>query len=309
ASFSYGILASGQESSSETKTKLEDVRGNEGKTDVDQLITNKRMRADSGSKSELSLSTQFSYYGGTVLQPGSKIRPNIRDAANTQTMAAIVGQVSGKYRVSERGSVSAGVGLQMLAPFHEPISNSAVTNAKGEKATRNDIFDPNVTYTYLDKFSGVQSVSTVSLIGNSTAYSRQYGYVATLEGSQTFMKDIGTTGLSLGALLVAGASSFDDFSFKARSNSSDYYFGIYPCLEYVFNDTFNFRTISGLWAYEHSRNARSPWTFAKNVIYQSVGLGISVTRDIFLYPNIQFQPEHIEAKATNVGLTAYVNVF
>jgi hypothetical protein len=44
-------------------------------------------------------------------------------------------------------------------------------------------------------------------------------------------------------------------------------------------------------------------------IYQSVGVGVSVTRDIFLYPNIQFLPNQIMASETNVGLTATVNVF
>ena len=71
----------------------------------------------------------------------------------------------------------------------------------------------------------------------------------------------------------------------------------------------NLRTISGLWVYDHLRSERDNFTFAKNKIYQSVGLGISVTRDIYLYPNVQFLPEDIRSDLTNVALSANINVF
>lgn len=308
ASLSYGTLSQAQDSS-ETKAKLKDVKGDEGQKDVDQLITNKKLRAETGSKSKVSLSTSFNYKGGSVQQPGSKIRPNITGEANTVAVSGITGDVSGKYRVGEQSSLSAGIGVRMLAPFHESLGATKVKNAKGEELERNDVYNPYLSYTYLDKLAGVQSVTTVTATGYTTAPSREVGYVANLGVQQIFVKDIGTTGLSVGVLLAADASGFDKFADEAKAGSSDYGFGLYPMLEYVFNDTFNFRTISGIQVYEHSRLANTAWSFSKNTVYQSVGLGISITRDIFLYPNVQFLPGDFKSDRTNVALSANINVF
>jgi hypothetical protein len=38
-------------------------------------------------------------------------------------------------------------------------------------------------------------------------------------------------------------------------------------------------------------------------------VGYSVTRDIFLYPNIQFLPNQVASDMTNVGIQATINVF
>jgi hypothetical protein len=308
ASLSYGTLSQAQESS-ETKAKLKDVKGDEGQKDVDQLITNKKLRAETGSKSKVSLSTMFNYKGGSVEKPGSKIRPNITGESNAVAVSGITGEVSGKYRVGEQSSVSAGVGVRMLAPFHESLAATKVKNAEGEELERNDVYNPYLSYTYLDKIAGVQSVTTVTATGYTTAPSRKVGYVANLGVQQIFVKDIGTTGLSVGVLLAADASGFDKFAREAKAGSSDYGFGLYPMLEYVFNDTFNFRTISGIQVYEHSRLANTAWSFSKNTVYQSVGLGISITRDIFLYPNVQFLPGDLKSDRTNVALSANINVF
>jgi hypothetical protein len=95
----------------------------------------------------------------------------------------------------------------------------------------------------------------------------------------------------------------------ARDDQANYSFAFYPELEYQITDKINFRTLLGLWSYEHIRSASGPNTYFHDKIYQSVGLGFSITRDIFLYPNIQFLPDDIKSRLTNVGLTATINVF
>jgi hypothetical protein len=39
-----------------------------------------------------------------------------------------------------------------------------------------------------------------------------------------------------------------------------------------------------------------------------MGIGYSVTRDIYLYPNLQFAPEQISAQHTNVAINATINL-
>ena len=306
--FNQGFLATAQENASETKAKLSNVQGSEGQGDVDQLITNKKLRAETGSKSKVSLTTFFVYNGGTIENVGGKNRPELRGAKGTDATSGIRGQVAGKYRVTDQGALSLGVGVQMLAPFNAPLSESKIDVKKG-KLRRNDVYDPYIDYTYLVKLGGVQSVTSTVATFITTDGRRKYGYVSDFTASQTFIKDVGTTGLSLGLALQGDVYVFDKFTVEAKKESADVELNVYPFLEYVFNDTYNFRTVLGLWEYAHVRSQKNPWTFNKNVMYQSVGVGISLTRDIFLYPNVQFNPEYIRSDRTNVALQANLNVF
>lgn len=291
----------------ESSVKMEEAKGQAGEEDVDQLITNRKLRAETGSKSKVSVSTSFNYNGATVKQPGARIRPNIRAAANTPAFASLSGSVAAKYRLGTKDSVSAGVGLRMFVPFHDSLNKSKVSIGT-RTVERSDVFDPSVDLTHVDKLGSLQSVTSLGVTAMTTDFSRAAGYVANIGLSQTLIKDVGTTGLSLGLYSAIDGSVFDKFDDEAKAMSADYSVGFYPFLEYVINDTLNLRTISGLWVYDHSRAETNPWTFEKNKIYQSVGLGISVTRDVYLYPNIQFLPEDVRADLTNVALSANINI-
>ena len=85
------------------------------------------------------------------------------------------------------------------------------------------------------------------------------------------------------------------------------YLQIYPVAEYIINDKLNLRTVLG-YQWEQLRSTRYT-NYHKLAVFQSVGLGISVTRNIFLYPNIQFLPSDIRTDLTNIGLSAYINAF
>ena len=43
--------------------------------------------------------------------------------------------------------------------------------------------------------------------------------------------------------------------------------------------------------------------------YQSMGIGMAVTRDIYLYPNVQFLPLDMRSDLTNVGMSANISFF
>lgn len=300
----FAATAEEQNGSAETKAKIKEIKKDTATDNVDELITNRKLRAETGSKSKLSVSTSFNYSGATITKPGARIRPNIRGAANTVAFASLSGSVAGKYRFAKKDSVSAGVGLRMLTPFHDSLNKSKIDGVE-----RGDVYNPYVDYTHLDKIAGIQSVTSVGVTGMTTDFSRQAGYVANVSLSETLIKDLGTSGFSVGLYSAIDGSVFDKFTDTAKAMSADYSIGFYPFLEYVINDTLNLRTISGLWVYDHLRSERDNFTFAKNKIYQSVGLGISVTRDIYLYPNVQFLPEDIRSDLTNVALSANINVF
>jgi hypothetical protein len=117
------------------------------------------------------------------------------------------------------------------------------------------------------------------------------------------MKDVGKTGLSLGGALEYTRYFFDKTDKTLGAN----YLQIYPVAEYVINDMFNLRTVLG---YQWEQLRETKYTnYHKLDVFQSIGLGTTITRDVFLYPNIQFLPSQMKSGLTNIGLSAYINAF
>lgn len=274
--------------------------------EADELITNRRLRADSGSLSKWSASMYFNYQGGSLAEPGSPERPNIVNGADALTLQNLTGEVGVRYRLTARDSLTLSTGLFMTTPFHGTIDtdNARLRKNFDDNHQKLNVSDPSIKYNHLAKVFGVQSVSLVkpTLITNNQQ--REAGYQASLLLSQTFMKDIGQTGLSFGVGLQSLIYSFHNDNQALSTNVT----GLYPSAEYVINDTFNIRTVFGWQVYEQFRSQDSD-TFVKRKVYQSVGLGISVSRDIFLYPNIQYIPSDIRSDRTNLAISANINMF
>ena len=150
----------------------------------------------------------------------------------------------------------------------------------------------------------------------------------------TLLKSIGKTGLQVGLVSAVWGSVFEsdrgDRHYKdlvtkkiatekggnITSQQDDYYLAFYPFVEYVINDTFNLRTVFRQTTFYHVRSEKGT-DLVRQPGSQSIGLGISVTRDIFLYPNFQFSTENLStewvskkfAKESTVGMSATINMF
>ena len=301
------LAAYAQEKKKET-TEVKATAETKTTDEADEVITNRKLRAESGSLSKWSASTSFDYSGGSVADPLNPERPNITAGRDVLTFQNFSGSLGIRYRISTFDSITASTGFFISTPFHDKLRNSSrdpVRKKAFDDTNRElNVNDPAVRYTHLHKIFGVQSVTTVSgtLITNNQL--EEAGYESYWDISQNFLYDIGKTGASVGVLLAYGfyTHSKDDDSL-ATNNA-----GLYPMAEYVINDTFNLRTIFGQWVYQQDKSLDHN-TWDKLKVYQSVGLGISVTRDIFLYPNIQFIPSDIRSDRTNIAISASVNVF
>ena len=301
-SLAFTVTVAAQEKAQESRTEIKDVKPKnkvEGQ-DVDEIIENRRLRATTGSKSRLSVATRFNYSGGSINDPTSRERPNIRGGANALTSASLFGLLNGKYSLTSQDSIFAGVGVFWTTPFHEK---------EGPRDQQIDLNDPGVSYQRVGKLGSATSVTTVGLTYFTTEWRRNLGQTASLSLSQNFLWTVGKTGFQYGIAGTISGSSFEKDDPALLGEQSDYSVGFFPYAEYVLNDTFNLRTVVGK-ILQHTRdNADQPYTFLENALYQSVGLGISVTRDIFFYPNIQFIPEDFRAEKTNVAVSANINVF
>jgi hypothetical protein len=251
--------------------------------EADQLITNRRLRASEGSLSKWSVSTYWNYSGGSLSDPTEPARPNIVGGGNVQTLQSLYGEIGVKYRLTKLDSLTASTGLFMTTPFHSKIDdNSSQRKGFDENSRKLNIQDPFLKYTHVNRLWGMQSISNIQGI-YITNNQLKDALRSQLVLQQVFMKDVGDSGLSLEI-------------------------GFYPVAEYVINDTYNLRTTFG-WQVYQSLKKHDMDTFNKLKVYQSIGLGISVTRDVFLYPNIQFIPSNIRRDVTNIALSANINLF
>ena len=272
--------------------------------EADQLITNRQLRASSGSLSKFSMNMTWSYSAGAIDAPFSISRPNITAAGDTAALQSLAGDVGLRYRISAKDSVNLSVGLSMIAPFHYSIetNNELLRKEYDQNAHVLTANDPTLTFRHLDKLWGIQSVSQASAGLYTAAFRRNAGFQSGFVLTQTFMYEVGKSGLSVGSVFQGTLNTFDGN--VDTSERPGFILGFYPSVEYIISDRLNLRTISGVWVNEFRRNGTS----FNRIVYQSVGLGISVTRDVFLYPNIQFLPGDLRADKTNLGFTANINV-
>lgn len=305
----------------ETTTQLKEVRKKDKTAkdgsgeDTDAVITNRMQRAATGSKSKgLSFSTALGYNMGTVEKPFASRRPNITAGAAMRDVPAMDGSVGLRYRLSPTANIGFGIGVMMVSPFHEGVNSLA---------QRTFVSDPSVSYTKVFRLGGTQNISSVGLSVNTNDQARRVGALVTPDLSHSMLYDFGGSRMTVGLTAAVWGTFFnrdprsieivESKPMAVGLNQSDYNFGIYPFMEYNINDRLNFRALIGQ-VVQHRRsdaagNLTDPTTFRANTMYSSMGIGISVTRDIFLYPNVQFIPEDIRGNRTNVALSATVNVF
>src|SRR5690606_18324123 len=207
----------------------------------------------------------------------------------------------------------------MSTPFHDKGARVDMPRKEFRKHNRElTVSDPSIGYTHLDNFAGWQSVTSLSYTYITNSEQDKAGYNSSAYFGQTFMREVGNTGFSYGAA-VTWTRYFHDKAGNVTLSSGDVVsrkslqaentVGLFPAAEYVINDTFNLRTVFGWQYYSQTRKQAKDDTWNKRKVYQSVGLGISVTRDIFLYPNIQFIPSDIRSDLTNIAISANINVF
>ena len=265
--------------------------------DTDEVITNRKLRAETGAKKKYSFSASVSYSGGPVDDPFGDTRPNITSAAGTQIAPRLGGTVGFNYRFNNLNSIFASLGVGVDRPFHD---------GQGESfGDRTSASNPTVGYQTLYKLFGIQAVTQASATAFTTNYYRSIDQMAGVGATQTLVYDFGGSKFSLGTTFQVAANFFDGRN--SFDQQADFNIGAFPFFEYVISNSLNFRTLVGFMA-DHYRTEDSYMTWNPNTIYQSMGIGISVTRDLFLYPNIQFIPEDIRVTRTNAAISANINL-
>ncbi|MGE5086588.1 MAG: hypothetical protein ACM3MG_09830 [Bacillota bacterium] len=317
--FAQSSTASLNTAANTSTSKMDDLKKpTEKLKDIDDEITDARMRATLGSKSRFSFQSSLAYSGGSVQEPLGAVRPAYRTSAEDEVLADLSGQVGVNFRATERDNISFGTGITIIDPLHGDITKPATDKTKygnNETASRYKVATPYVGYSRGYKAFGAQMISSATLSYYTADATVKRGYLGGVSASQTVLANLGSSkwngGASVSGSKALYSGTIENKAFQKRLDAGtsfrdEWSIGLFPFLQYKFNDTYSFRTVFGYFQFQQQENKSS---FEQIEPYQSVGLGLSITRDIYLYPNVQFTPKDIRDDRTNVALSANINLF
>jgi hypothetical protein len=308
-----GLSAYAQEEST-TKAKQTDLskgQNTQQQGDIDAEITNAKLRAESGSKSKHSVSSTLTYNGGNLEDAFGYNRPRLSAGAATPTLTNLQGDINYRYRMNANDSLTAGVGVQWLTPGHDLKAAERESGVSQQQAS-----NPQVGYSRAFKGAGLQNIlsATILKITDKEVINNEQTNLA-FNLSHTGLYEIGTSGWQVGLSTDLWYYNYNKYLSSVNpeteevgpSAQTEYEIGLYPFAEYTFNDTYNFRTVYRGNVYGSGRDSRM--SFVQYEPTQSMGLGIAATRDIFLYPNVQWVWRDTRSEKTNVALSATMNFF
>lgn len=257
-------------------------------------ITNPELRAEFGSRSRWSMKTTLSYHGSEVTQPFSKHQPDPTGRSFFNDTSAS-GAIGVKYRIDQQSSLNFGTGLRVDTPFHGP--------------KKLDTNDPRIAYDIFYRWLSLQMMSSVSGSYITTDVYQRNGQVSTLQASQFVKYRMGVSRLSFSFKTILSYYAFDrayqenDFAY-----ASQYGMGFYPGLDYRVTDWLQVQTSLSK-SYSNLRSEEDPFTYDGGDLTQRLGLGISLSDEIYFYPYLSFFPEDIRDDSTSVSFNTIFSVF
>ncbi len=309
---SFSVFAATSAVSVQTSTQeVKPATKPAGADKTDQLITNRNLRSLNGSLSTWSFASTWNYQGGDINRPIGSSRPNVTGAQDIALVQNLSGTVGLSYRLTEVDRLTLGFGLQVASPFSNDPDSKFTENGRREfERTQGEIdaSNPQLVYRRVMKPLGFQSILTAT----STYYTQDAlvdrGLESKNEVSFNTLYDFGGSRFSAGVVVQGAFFTHNKDTESLRSGQAAYEFYALPITEFEINDFMNWRAVYRYYWYQQNRaQSSSEWTTLDPTI--STGIGFSITRDIFLYPHIQFNPEDVRADRTNLGLSANINLF
>ncbi len=259
--------------------------------DIDEEITNKKLRADSGAKALISLKSAFNYNGGSIQTPLAADRPNLSPGTTNPEPAKLSGTISAKYRVTDHDSLSLGVGVGWLTPTY--------------KGQAGQVENPILGYNRAFKVGFLQNVIDASVQYYTADSAQKNDDIWNTNIDYTILAKLGKSRLDLGVDFGYYREYYSQTTVKNAGAAQDY-LAIYPFAEYELTQMASLRTVFRGWSYYNTPGEQRAYQHDDST--QSFGVGLAITRDIYLYPNIQWVWADVAADKTNVALSANINL-
>ncbi len=276
-------------SSGENKARLNEILANK-KFNEDQEITDAKLKADAGSLSKYSLKFNLSYYGPMVGALDAKDQPN-PDGSISNHATAITGAFGGRYRLDSSTSLSMGTGMKANHPFHG--------------MDRFDLNDPFLNYDILARWGGLQMRNSPGVSYITTPEYKSVGEYGALNYDTSLVYNLGTSRLAVGLDATFGYYLYGRNYRSSDGKANQYTLSTYPTLKYNFTDKLNVNTSTKV-AWVNLRRSNDRYQMLNQLVSQRLGVGYALTRDIYLFPYINFYPASLHADNTTLNfLTSF----
>ncbi len=297
-------------STTESKMTVEEATDSKNKVkgDIDKEITNARIRAESGAKSKLSMSTGMNYRGGAISRPFGSERPDILGVPEAQLDTSLSALIRMRYRTTKHESYAFGAEIGAKTPFHGDI------NANENQL---NVGDPSLTYNRTWAGLGLQNSWNMGIGAGATDESRNIDLIGNVFTDYSFVKAFQNK-VSVGLQVVAnynfystGAGENPKYATNRVPDKNDtrglWNVNFNPSVEYSLTDKLSMRALFSYFRWRHLYGDEQNWRMLRQKEYNSLGLGIAARRDIYLYPNVQFLPRDIRSDYTNFAMSATMN--
>lgn len=276
---------------------------------ADDIIHNDKLRAETGSTSTWSVATSLVYNGSRVSRPFADLRPNLSEANGVTDVASIDGGINIKYNINARDSIFVGETVRWITPLSS--LDRVPSDYRGQKF---DSYNPMINYQRIYKLGQADSYFQIGpTIYTQSDYS-SIGYLWNMWLYNANAYQIGrsryTVGLETNVInsWFRKPQAYPEFGMSVhdtKERSTDWLLSATPYLEVEIADSLSFRTACMWFSVEHT--LLNKWVIDRAI--QSVGFGFSVTRDIYINPEIQFVPDQLRLKDTAFALISNINIF
>ncbi|MCB0421671.1 MAG: hypothetical protein KDD61_11790 [Bdellovibrionales bacterium] len=275
----------------QSSSSIKMPRAKSKKYDELNEITDAELRAKAGSRSKYSISGELSYYGSEISDPFREDTPNPDNNPGLHK-TSMNGSLFGRYRIDKQATLGFGTGVSMLTPFHG--------------VERFDMKDPRISYDVIYKTqSGIQAVTSTSLTYVTNPDYVEIGEIAGIGFYQAAKYRVGRW--TWGASLSASAYYYDRGYQKSDGNAANYFLTLSPSFNYKFNDNVRFKT-SFSRGIRNLRKANDWGAWDNRAATGKVGLGISVSKDVYLNPYLYFYPESFSWENTSLSFSTIFSI-
>jgi len=292
----FAQVAPATESNTST-VKQNEVGQRAEKKDIDDEITNAKLRAATGSKKLISVSSSLAYAGASILNPTSTERPQLNSGSNAADPTNLSGNIALKYRATDHDNISLGFGVQYTPAF---VKNRQT----GEKASASTTASsPYLDYSRVFRAADIQNVVSATISKYTLKEDIEDAKLNYSVGlSHSFMVGVGDSKFEVGMASGLGQDIYSEY----MAGSYEYNLSFSPILEYAFTDKASFRTVYRAVNMSTKVDDNARWKTADTS--QSMGFGYAITRDVYVYPNMQWKWNRVASDATTVGFSTNINL-
>lgn len=257
--------------------------------EISDVITDKKLQADEGSRSKYSVKFGLSYSGPGIGDLNNKNQPN-PDGVIGNYKTKLTGSMGARYRIDSVTAVNLGTGLSTNYPLH------------GGKTT--DTNNPYFSFDRSSRFGDLQMRNIMNLSAITNPEYVKVGEVAGIGYELNLVHKLGDS------RFAAGLDSKIDYYVYDRSyhpntdrGSAQAYLSFYPNLKYEISDKLNVNTSFAI-QYYNPRELKGKLMLRNRTITERIGLGYSFRRDVYFSPYITVYPDNLRAKNSIFNLSA-----